>query len=566
MSAIGIDFGTTNSVLAAFTTGGPEVVAVDTPPADWADIGFDKVLPTIMAVQMGRPVFGWAAKVSEQERLEAVKRLFKDEEVVTLGGQQFVVEEVATMLFAHMKRMGAESGLDPRQAVVTVPANSRGLARYRTKVSAGMAGLEVLALINEPTAAAMAYSARLPFDQRIMVVDWGGGTLDVTILQADSGVFIEQASKGIQQLGGLDFDSKLAQWISASRPDAQAWSAGQRVQFRLAVERAKIALSERDWTNVLLPDGSSYRLERSQFNAQVRPLIEKVRIPIEQTLADIRGDARDIDAVLLVGGTCKIPLVREFIRDVVEQEPSIGVNPMTAVAEGAAIAAGILTGQAPDNEFFVSTEHALGTFALDGDQMRFSSIIPRNHKLPAKATQPYSPVVDEAEQVTLKVVEGDPAAPPDSDDNVVLKEWEVVFPKGRTTSQEKAFDITYEYDVDGILFVTVQDRMTGATLLSDSVAYGVTADKRQLFEVSKRARAAVEQEKIDDVAPTVEIHDPATQQLLQNARTKVLPFVDEAEAEEIRRLAREIEDAPPETRSEKVRALDDLVRSYSYLF
>ncbi len=357
MSSVGIDFGTTNSVVATYSAGRAEALEIDTPPAEWADLGFGRVLPTVMALDAaGRPSFGWEAKMQPGGRLEAVKRLFREEEIVSVGGQTFVVEEVATMLFAHMKRRAVEQGVDATQAVVTIPANSRGLARYRTKLTAGMAGLEVLALINEPTAAAMACSARMPFDQRILVVDWGGGTLDVTILQADSGIFVEQASKGIQQLGGLDFDNTISKMIVSVNPDAAAWTTADKSQFRLNVEKGKIRLSDQEFTNIELPRGGNFRLERAQFNQGARHLIERVRQPIEQTLRDIDADPRDIDAVLLVGGTCKIPLVRSFIGDILGKEPVAGVDPMTAIAEGAAIAAAIMTGEAPDNDFFVGTE------------------------------------------------------------------------------------------------------------------------------------------------------------------------------------------------------------------
>lgn len=572
MSVIGIDFGTTNSVVAVNNPGGAETLPIDTPPADWASLGFDRVLPTVFGIGADRrPMFGWAAKELAQDKIEAVKRLFRDEESVTIAGQQFLVEEVATLLFTHMKRKAQEAGIDPRKCVVTVPANSRGLARYRTKLTAGMAGMEVLALINEPTAAAMAHSAKAEGDQRLMVVDWGGGTLDVTVLQAADGVFVEQASKGIQQLGGLDFDARLTRSILDSVPDSQSWSSAQNAEFRLAVERAKVLLSTQEFTNVPLPNGDFRRVTREQFETSARPLVERVREPIEQCLRDISANPNEIDAVLLVGGTCNIPLVRRFVADITLQEAVAGVNPMTAVAEGAAIAAAIMAGELDDNDFFVGTEHALGTYAQDlYDQREFSTIIPRNHKLPARATNQYFPVYDEQTQILVEVVEGDPDLAPDHEDNVILKTFEVDLPY-RATREEKAIDITFDYDLDGILHVTVVDRLTNQPIGQQDVSFGIGADKRGLVDMARRVKETMANESVRGAEaaprPAPGAMGPELTELLQRARTKVLPFLDGTEAAGIRSLVEALEQAQPGPDQQRAaRTLEDALIDYSYLF
>jgi len=565
MSAIGIDFGTTNSVVAVQGPRGVETLPIDEPPADWAELGFDKVLPTVFAVGPSRqPVFGWAAKQMVQDKIEAVKRLFRDEETVNVGGQNFLVEEIATLLFAHMKKKAQQSGVDPRKCVVTVPANSRGLARYRTKLTAAMAGMEVLALINEPTAAAMAHSAQKADDQRLMVVDWGGGTLDVTILQAADGVFIEQASKGIQQLGGLDFDARFARSILDALPESREWSSAENAEFRLAVERAKVLLSSQEFTNIPLPGGGFRRVDRSEFESSAQSLVERVRHPIEQCLQDISASPSEIDAVILVGGTCNIPLIRRFVSDIMGQEPASDVNPMTAVAEGAAIAAAIMSGEL-DNDFFVGTEHALGTFVHDEMQnMHFSTIIPRNHKLPARASNEYLPVYDEAESILVKVVEGDPELPVEHEDNVVLREFEVSLPPAPTREQ-KVVTMTYEYDLDGILHVTVVHKGTGALLVEDAVSFGVGADKRDLVEMAKRVRATIETDEVHSHSASTPV-DPETAALLQRARAKVLPFLEGAEAAHIKALADRVETTTGADQAAARRELEDALLAYSYLF
>jgi molecular chaperone DnaK len=193
VTAFGIDFGTTNSVLAAANGIDLETIALDDPPGEWAKLGFDKVLPTVIAeAPDGGVQFGWRAKGTDGH-LAAVKRLFATEDEVSVGSRRMRVEEAAGVFFRQIKARGSDSGLTVDQAVVTIPANSRGVARFRTKVSAGLSGIEVLALLNEPTAAAMAYSRAISDGERVLVFDWGGGTLDVTILKCVGGVFIEEA-------------------------------------------------------------------------------------------------------------------------------------------------------------------------------------------------------------------------------------------------------------------------------------------------------------------------------------------------------------------------------------
>lgn len=567
MSAVGIDFGTTNSVVSVFSSGRVEVLPLDTPPADWAELGFDRVLPSVFAIGPdAEPLFGWRAKTQPAGRLEAVKRLFKQDEIAQVGDQTFYVEEVAALLFAHLKRAAAQAGIDVSRAVVTIPANSRGLARFRTKVCAGMAGIEVPVLINEPTAAAMAYGISAAENQTLMVIDWGGGTLDVTILETVDGTFMEQASKGINKLGGMDFDSRLAKAITDTIANADDWSEEERGAFKIAVERAKILLSSQEETHLILPRGEHRRVTRRMFEDAVRPLIERVREPIEQCLADLRQAPSDIDAIILVGGTSKIPAVRNFIADLMGSEPAAGVDPMTAVAEGAAVAAAVLSGDLTTKDFLVSTEHALGTVVLDTDrmQLRFDPLIPRNHKLPAKRTETYSPVRDDQESVRVCVIEGDPTMPVDHEDNVILKEWVVAIPDPGP-AMEKKFDMTYDYDASGILHVTVVDG-AGNVLLQDDVSFGVTRDKRQLVKIAERVERSIDSGNLTASETASRVDDPEVHLLIQRARTKVIPFLDDEEAEALRQLVAAVEGADASALPAARKALEDELRKYSYLF
>ncbi len=202
MSAFGIDFGTSNCVVARYAAGAIDVLPLDQPPPTWASAGLDQLLPSVVAVGPGGHArFGWEAKLGTAPRAEAVKRLFAAGEVMELAGRSFPVEEIGALIFGHLRRLVAPRG-ELTRAVVTVPANSRGLARYRTRLCARLAGIEAVVLINEPAAAAMAFGLHAGDDQTVLVVDWGGGTLDVTVLELTDGVFLEHASKGVQRLGG----------------------------------------------------------------------------------------------------------------------------------------------------------------------------------------------------------------------------------------------------------------------------------------------------------------------------------------------------------------------------
>jgi molecular chaperone DnaK len=560
VASIGIDFGTTNSVVAQFAAGALSVLDIDEPPADWAGLGFDKVLPTVFGKDGDRPIFGWAAK-QRPGSLAAVKRLLRGEERADIDGHEFSVEEIATLIFGHLKRASVSQGTAFDQAVVTIPANSRGLARHRTKLAAGMAGIQVQALINEPTAAAMAYSMRSAHEETLMVIDWGGGTLDVTVLKNVDGVFMEQSSKGIQQLGGLDFDNALSHLVRGTVNDTSKWGDSDRAGFRLDIEKAKIMLSTIELVSVPLPGGEYRQITRSMFEEAIKPHIDRVREPIQQCLKDIGAQPSDLDAVVLVGGTCKMPAIRHFVSELLGRGEATGIDPMTAVAEGAAIASAILSGELDDRDFFVSTEHALGTIVVDPQTgFRFSELIPRNHKLPARATDTFFPAMDYQEHVNLQVIEGDPNKPLDDDDNVVLKSWELDLPDPQAVG-EISLDITYSYDVDGILHVSAEDSL-GNVLLSDDVSYGQVIDKRDLPRMAARVAKTLDTDRIESGGPrATRILSVEDQKLVTDVRTKIIPFIDDSEAAGLKSAVTDAESGAVGS----IDVLRTVTRKYSYL-
>jgi molecular chaperone DnaK (HSP70) len=567
MTTAGIDFGTTNSVVSIWTSDGPKVLPIDEPrDAGWADLGLDLLMPTIVGLGPDdSTLFGWAAKFGEYPTLEAVKRLLLAEEFVEIGGKHFVIEEIVTLFFAHLKDQAMKlAGAELDRVVVTIPANSRGLARYRTKICAAMAGLEVLTLINEPTAAAMAASRRFTHDGKVLVVDLGGGTLDVTLLESADGVFIEQASSGVPTLGGRDFDARLAKVVLETMTDMD-WTPAEKRQFSSNIERAKILLSTQEFTNIDLPDGTSRKVTRAAFDEATRSLVERLGPAIDDCLSAAKMDRDQIDHVLLVGGSCRIPAVRDFVVSRLGKQPSADINPMTAIAEGASIAAAIMTGELDDNDFFVSTEHALGTIVQNpAGEMYFSEIIPRNYKLPASKEDVFFPIHEDQEFVNVQVIEGRPDVL-DHPDNVILKEWEVRMPSP-TRGDDRSFVLKYNYDVDGILHVLATDILTSEVLLDDSVAAGVTEDKETLVKVAKSAEKAVATGKLEAATDAVP-DDPEIVELVQKARGKVIPFLEPDEADQLRDLVTQlVESSDSTTTAAAKESLRKSLARYSYLF
>jgi molecular chaperone DnaK len=572
MNSIGIDFGTTNSVVAVYGSGGTDVLPIDHPPAGWEGLGFDKVLPSVLGIGVDQAAtFGWGAKAQRINKLEAVKRLFASEDSVRIGDAEYSVEMAAALLFARLKHGAADAGLPLDRAVVTIPANSRGLARFRTRLCAGLAGIDVAALINEPTAAAMAHSIAAGQDQNILVFDWGGGTLDVTVLETVGGVFIERASKGIQRSGGLDLDNLFAAAALQQVPGHERWDEDARGLFRLRIERAKILLSTTEETSFELPGGGILSVDRALLKSAIQGKIEETRGPIDQCLRDLRISAGDIDHLVLVGGSSKIPAVRQFVSEVLGREPARGADPMTAVAEGAAIAAAILADDL-DADFFVATEHALGTISNDDlDVPEFSVLIGRNHKLPARAQGGYRPAREGQERVLVRVIEGDPTVALDAPDNVILKEWDVEVDPTRPRS-ESGFTITYEYDVDGILHVMVTDDKTGDIMLRDDLSFGVSRDKAGLVELANAVRTTMStgslgaQAMPTTASPGTLTADPASLAVLERVRSKIIPFIDDEEVQRLEAMCRDLENAAGADADACRTALETEARKYAYLF
>jgi molecular chaperone DnaK len=467
MAYIGIDFGTSNSVVANFQYGQAEVLA---------NHEGQKWTPSVVTLRRdGTLAFGQEAKENfdEQRSIRSIKRILGTPERVPLVGQNLRTEQIAVMLFSLLKK-DAERHLNEEftKAVVTIPANSKGLARHATKLCAGAAGLQVLTLINEPTAAAICYGLNTQDEQTVLVYDFGGGTLDVTVLRIHHGIFEEISSKGVGKLGGDDIDVLLGKVLAErfqQKTGFDILNSPYKQQFMLAVEKAKIDLSVEETTVArkaeLVPErhlSLEEEIDRATLEHEIMPLVLKSGTAIDEAMK-LRGlRPKDIDRVLLVGGTSKIPLIKRYVTEKMagkEPEPFDKVDPMTCVAQGAAIVSAILQG-APglDNyAYSVKLEHSLCANPInERRQIYLDPIIRRGSDIPCSFTKTYYPVADPAERVVISVYEGDMYDDPESPENVKLAEipWEFASPRPQ---REGALEVSYEYGDDGILTVQIHD-------------------------------------------------------------------------------------------------------------
>jgi molecular chaperone DnaK len=577
MAFIGIDFGTSNSVVSNFRFGQAEVL----PNKEG-----QKYTPSIVTMRRdGSLAFGMEAKETfdESRSIRSIKRILGTSERVPLVGQNLRAEQIAVMLFSLLKK-DAEAALGEAftKVVVTIPANSRGLARHATKVCAGAAGMQVLTLINEPTAAAISYGINARDDQTVLVYDFGGGTLDVTILRIHNGIFEEISSKGIGKLGGDDIDLAVGEIIGKRFEEKTGYdilNSPYRTPFLLAIEKAKIELSTSEKTVVRAPQLVPERhlsleedLDRYTLEKAIMPLIQKSGEAIDEALSLRRMTPRDIDKVLLVGGTSKIPLVGRFVTERLsgkQPESFDKVDPMTCVAQGAAIVSAILQ-NAPGLDRFaysVKLEHSLCANPInERNEVYLDPIIRRGADIPCKFTKTYYPVADPCERVMISVFEGDTYNDPGNTENVMLAEipWEF---KPARPQRDGALEVTFEYGDDGILTVEISD-----TIANQRRRYAIqqaSEDQLSVSQIQKMKR--INEELVnrgDQLENTLEYREAL--EVLKKTEQDVLPKLDNADdRRDLEELCRQVRQAM--TSADKTamvtstQALSDRLLNYAYL-
>ncbi len=577
MPYVGIDFGTSNSVVANFRYGQAEVL----PSREGL-----KWTPSVVTVRRdGSLAFGQEAKENfeEDRSIRSIKRILGTPDRVPLVGQNLRTEQIATMLFSMLKRDAEEALKEPiPKAVITIPANSKGLARHATKLCAGAAGMQVLTLINEPTAAAICYGLNVSQDQTVLVYDFGGGTLDVTILRIHHGIFEELSSKGIGKLGGDDIDNALAAVLAKRFQEKNNYDllgSPYRTQFLLAVEKAKIELSNSPTAIArkaeLVPDkhlSLEEEIDRGAFERAIMPLIEKSGTAIDEALS-LRGmKPRDIDKILLVGGTSKIPLVRKFVADRLggkDPESFDRIDPMTCVAQGAAIVSAILQG-APgldNNAYSVKLEHSLCANPInERRQVYLDPIIKRGVDIPCSYTKTYHPVADPAERVMISVFEGDVYDDPNHPDNVKLAEvpWEFVPPRAQ---RDAAIEVAFEYGDDGILTVQIND--LHANQKKRFAIQQTGADQLDAGQIMKMKRINEDLMKRNETLENSAEYRDALE-LLKKTEQDVIPKVeDPSDRRELEELCRQVRESmatgDPKKMEDANGILNDRLLNYAYL-